>query len=74
VSLDSNKPEIAAVADSSKAIWRRRLRGAARRSRWPEPGVKFKDADLLGMPLRLTVGARGLKDGSSSCEIAGRKK
>jgi len=25
--------------------------------------VKFKDADLLGMPLRLTVGARGLKDG-----------
>jgi len=27
------------------------------------PGVKFKDADLLGMPLRLTVGARGLKEG-----------
>ena len=27
------------------------------------PGVKFKDADLLGMPLRLTVGAKGLKDG-----------
>jgi prolyl-tRNA synthetase len=27
------------------------------------PGVKFKDADLLGMPLRLTVGAKGLRDG-----------
>ena len=27
------------------------------------PGVKFKDADLLGMPLRLIVGAKGLKDG-----------
>jgi prolyl-tRNA synthetase len=27
------------------------------------PGVRFKDADLLGMPLRLTVGAKGLKDG-----------
>ncbi len=27
------------------------------------PGVKFKDADLLGIPLRLTVGARGLKEG-----------
>ena len=27
------------------------------------PGVKFKDADLLGMPLRLTIGARGLKNG-----------
>lgn len=27
------------------------------------PGVKFKDADLIGCPLRVTVGARGLKDG-----------
>jgi prolyl-tRNA synthetase len=27
------------------------------------PGVKFKDADLLGVPLRLTIGARGLADG-----------
>jgi prolyl-tRNA synthetase len=27
------------------------------------PGVKFKDADLLGIPLRITVGARGLKQG-----------
>ena len=27
------------------------------------PGVKFKDADLIGIPLRITVGGRGLKDG-----------
>lgn len=27
------------------------------------PGVKFKDADLIGVPLRLTVGGRGLKEG-----------
>ncbi len=27
------------------------------------PGVKFKDADLLGIPLRITVGARGLEKG-----------
>jgi len=27
------------------------------------PGAKFKDADLLGFPLRLLVGAKGLKDG-----------
>jgi len=27
------------------------------------PGVKFKDADLIGIPLRLTVGGRGLKEG-----------
>ncbi len=28
------------------------------------PGVKFKDADLLGIPLRVTVGSRGLKQGT----------
>lgn len=27
------------------------------------PGFKFKDADLIGVPLRITVGKRGLKDG-----------
>jgi prolyl-tRNA synthetase len=27
------------------------------------PGVKFKDADLIGLPVRVTVGPRGLKDG-----------
>jgi len=28
------------------------------------PGSKFKDADLIGIPLRVTVGARGLKEGA----------
>jgi len=27
------------------------------------PGVKFKDADLIGLPLRITVGGRGLREG-----------
>jgi prolyl-tRNA synthetase len=27
------------------------------------PGIKFADADLLGMPTRLTLGARGLARG-----------
>jgi prolyl-tRNA synthetase len=27
------------------------------------PGFKFKDADLLGLPLRVTIGARGLAKG-----------
>ena len=27
------------------------------------PGVKFKDADLIGVPLRLTIGGKGLKEG-----------
>lgn len=28
------------------------------------PGVKFKDADLLGIPIRITVGTRGLEQGT----------
>ena len=28
------------------------------------PGVKFKDADLIGIPLRITIGAKGLQKGS----------
>lgn len=28
------------------------------------PGVKFKDADLIGIPLRVVVGERGLRDGN----------
>ena len=28
------------------------------------PGVKFKDADLVGIPLRVTIGAKGLEKGT----------
>ncbi|MBU4276608.1 MAG: proline--tRNA ligase [Proteobacteria bacterium] len=28
------------------------------------PGVKFKDADLIGIPLRVVVGAKGLQEGA----------
>ena len=34
------------------------------------PGVKFKDADLIGIPLRITVGERSLKEGQ--VEVKGR--
>jgi prolyl-tRNA synthetase len=27
------------------------------------PGVKFKDADLLGIPVQIIIGKKGLKDG-----------
>ena len=34
------------------------------------PGVKFNDADLLGMPLRVTVSPRNL--GNGQLEVKGR--
>jgi prolyl-tRNA synthetase len=64
VSLDASKPDIAGVANQVE----RELEAADVEVLHDDrdglsPGVKFKDADLLGMPLRLTVGAKGLKDG-----------
>jgi prolyl-tRNA synthetase len=35
------------------------------------PGAKFKDADLLGLPYRVTVGSKGLNEGI--VEIRNRK-
>ena len=32
-------------------------------------GVKFNDADLLGIPLRLTVGGKGLKNGVIEAKV-----
>jgi prolyl-tRNA synthetase len=36
------------------------------------PGVKFKDADLVGIPLRVTIGAKGLEKGV--LELRGRRE
>ena len=32
--------------------------------------MKFKDADLIGIPLRITVGGRGIKEGDRRNEVA----
>lgn len=36
------------------------------------PGIKFKDADLIGIPVRITVGGRGIKEGK--VEVKHRKE
>jgi prolyl-tRNA synthetase len=33
------------------------------------PGVKFKDADLIGIPLRLTIGPKALKNGQVELKL-----
>jgi prolyl-tRNA synthetase len=33
------------------------------------PGVKFKDADLIGFPIRVSVGKKGLKDGNAELKL-----
>ena len=39
--------------------------------RGENPGVKFNDADLIGCPLRVTVGDRGLKKGTLEVKLRG---
>ena len=36
------------------------------------PGRKFKDADLIGVPLRVTIGKRGLAEGHVECKSRGQ--
>jgi prolyl-tRNA synthetase len=55
-----------AVADATKLV-EAGLEGAGVEvlvdDREERPGVKFKDADLVGIPLRVTIGEKGLKNG-----------
>ncbi|MEW5848413.1 MAG: proline--tRNA ligase [Myxococcota bacterium] len=37
------------------------------------PGVKFKDADLIGFPIRISVGKKGLKDGNAELKLRASK-
>ncbi|GAB5561491.1 MAG: proline--tRNA ligase [Synoicihabitans sp.] len=59
-------PDMAEAMDLAKAIGvAAELSGAdvLVDDRAGRPGVKFKDADLIGFPLRITIGGRGLKEG-----------
>jgi prolyl-tRNA synthetase len=38
------------------------------------PGVKFKDCDLIGIPLRVAVGERGLKEGMVDIKMRTEKE
>ena len=38
------------------------------------PGVKFKDADLIGYPVRVVIGARGLKQAAIESKLRTEKE
>jgi prolyl-tRNA synthetase len=75
LSLDAANPDVSAAAERSE----RDLEAAGFEVLHDDreglsPGVKFKDADLLGMPLRIVVGAKGLKDGTAELRDRRTKK
>ncbi len=64
VSLATEKtPEIAAAAEQIYADLQAAGIEVLYDDRNERAGVKFNDADLLGIPIRLTVGGKGLKNG-----------
>jgi prolyl-tRNA synthetase len=61
--LDPQLPEASALARQIGEAAERAGADVLVDDRDERPGVKFKDADLIGIPLRVTIGGRGLKEG-----------
>ena len=58
-------PKDAAVREAGETLYGQLLEAGVEvllDDRDERPGIKFKDADLIGIPLRVTIGARGLKE------------
>jgi prolyl-tRNA synthetase len=71
VLLDINNAELKEAAYDIYDELEKRGYGVLLDDRDERPGVKFKDADLIGVPVRIAVGDRGLKEGK--VEILKRK-
>ena len=61
--LDPDKAEVTKVADELEAALEAKGVDVIVDDRAERPGVKFKDADLIGFPVRVVVGAKGLANG-----------
>ncbi|MEO5960763.1 MAG: proline--tRNA ligase [Opitutaceae bacterium] len=61
--LDPQLPEAMELAKRVGAAAERAGADVLIDDRAERPGVKFKDADLIGIPLRLTIGGKGMKEG-----------
>jgi len=62
--LNYKEPRVREVTDQLYAALADRGYETLLDDRDERPGVKFKDADLIGVPLRVTIGAKGLGRGS----------
>ena len=61
--LDVTDPNTLAAAETLYAELKSARVDVILDDRDQRPGVKFKDADLIGIPLRVNVGGKGLKEG-----------
>jgi prolyl-tRNA synthetase len=63
VVLNPDDAQVAATAERLYAELREKGIDVLYDDRDERPGVKFKDADLIGIPVRIVVGAKSLADG-----------
>ncbi|HMD67448.1 MAG TPA: proline--tRNA ligase, partial [Chitinivibrionales bacterium] len=71
--LDAANPETCAVAKNIHDSLEQNGIDVLLDDRPERPGVKFKDADLIGFPFRVTVGLRGLSEGIVEFKRRGEK-
>ena len=71
MSLNPSDDAARQAADSLYEDLRRRREDVFYDDRDERPGVKFKDADLVGFPIRVNVGGRALKEGK--VEVVSRR-
>ena len=75
IALNTNDEEVARAAEGIYEQLRERGVEVLFDDRNERPGVKFKDADLIGVPVRLVVGARSLAEGQVEASLrADREK
>jgi prolyl-tRNA synthetase len=68
------EPELAAAAEELERELTARGVEVLYDDRDERAGAKFKDADLIGIPLRITVGKKGLAEGKLELKARGDKE
>jgi len=63
INLDPKNAEVTAKAEAIEAFLERQGLESLYDDREERPGVKFKDADLIGIPAQIVVGGKGLAQG-----------
>lgn len=61
--LDPKLPEALAMAEKLAAVAEAAGADVLLDDREERPGIKFKDADLIGVPMRIVIGGKGLQSG-----------
>jgi prolyl-tRNA synthetase len=72
--LSMDNPEVAAAAEKVYGEMETRGVEVLFDDRMESPGVKFGDADLLGMPVRVTISPRTLKTQSAEIKLRNQKE